>query len=142
MILVGDLNYRVNGCLGSVIAAINRNMYDDLLFNDQLIFEFKTGRVTGFQEGRILFAPTYKRAPGTNDKVSVKRNPSWTDRILFNHNADTCELVQKSYESNNLITLSDHRPVFSQFLLKFKRNEDKINFEQMGGVKTKACSLF
>ena len=129
VILVGDLNYRINGCLGSIIAAINRNMYEDLLFNDQLIFEFKTGRVTGFNEGKIMFAPTYKRQPGSNKNVSLKRNPSWTDRILFKHNAETCQLVQKSYDSNNLVTLSDHRPVFSQFVLQYNLEQEKTNFE-------------
>jgi hypothetical protein len=43
----------------------------------------KTGRLTGFSEGKIKFAPTYKRRPGANDVISMKRNPSWTDRILF-----------------------------------------------------------
>jgi hypothetical protein len=43
----------------------------------------KTGRLTGFTEGKIKFAPTYKRRPGANDVISTKRNPSWTDRILY-----------------------------------------------------------
>jgi hypothetical protein len=83
VILVGDLNYRLNGHLKSIIEAIKLNLFDDLLFNDQLIFEMKTGRLRGFTEGKIKFAPTYKRKPGINNEISVKRNPSWTDRILY-----------------------------------------------------------
>lgn len=83
----------------------------------------KTGRLRGFTEGKIKFAPTYKRKPGINNEISVKRNPSWTDRILFQFDSANCNLMQKSYDSNNLVTLSDHRPVFSQFLLNFKLHE-------------------
>lgn len=95
-------------------------MFEDLMFNDQLRFEMKTGRVIGFTEGSVQFAPTYKRKPNCNDKISTKRNPSWTDRILFKYDASKCELMQKSYDSNNLVSMSDHRPVFSQFLLKYR----------------------
>lgn len=92
----------------------------------------KTGRITGFNEGKIQFAPTYKRKPGTNDVISTKRNPSWTDRILFRSNPESCTLLQKSYDSNNLLVLSDHRPVFSQFLLTFKLNES----EELAGAES------
>ncbi len=80
---MGDLNYRLTGHLKTIIEAIKLNMFEDLLFNDQLIFEMKTGRIKGFTEGKIKFAPTYKRKPGKNDEISVKRNPSWTDRIIY-----------------------------------------------------------
>ena len=47
----------------------------------------------------------------------MKRNPSWTDRILYSCNCQKdeseCDLVLKSYDSNNLVMLSDHRPVFA-----------------------------
>jgi hypothetical protein len=81
----------------------------------------KVGRIhSSFQEGPLLFAPTYKRKPGKLQEISTKKNPSWTDRILYSKAPD-CQLEQKSYDSNNLVTLSDHRPVFSQFLLGIKR---------------------
>lgn len=85
----------------------------------------KTGRLPGFTEGKIQFAPTYKRKPGGNSEISTKRNPSWTDRILYRYEKETCTLTQKSYDSNNLLVLSDHRPVFSQFLLSFKLTDDE-----------------
>lgn len=88
-------------------------MYVDLLYNDQLCFEMKIGRIKGFYEGKIRFAPTYKRRPNKNTELSFKRNPAWTDRILYKYNENECLLIQKSYDSNNLVMLSDHRPVFS-----------------------------
>jgi inositol-1,4,5-trisphosphate 5-phosphatase len=88
-------------------------MYLDLLHNDQLNFEMKIGRIKGFYEGKIRFAPTYKRKPKNNNELSFKRNPAWTDRILYKYNENECLLIQKSYDSNNQVTLSDHRPVFS-----------------------------
>lgn len=162
VILVGDLNYRINGCLKSVIAAIEKNMFEDLMFNDQLRFDMKTGRVPGFTEGPIKFAPTYKRKVGVNNEISLKRNPSWTDRILYKFNAETCDLTQKSYDSNNLLTLSDHRPVFSQFVLRYRlksgTDDNSVNpvkdqfsvyikkkndlSSELGHIKTKACAIF
>jgi hypothetical protein len=118
--MTGDLNYRINGFQLSILAAIEKNLFEDLLFQDQLIFEMKIGRVAGFKEGKIYFAPTYKRKPGGNTEISKKRNPSWTDRILYSFNEEKCTLTQKSYDSNNNVTLSDHRPVFSQFLLRYE----------------------
>jgi len=32
-------------------------------------------------------------------------------------------MVLKSYDSNNLVTLSDHRPVFAQFLIRIDLSE-------------------
>jgi len=39
----------------------------------------------GFQEGPLIFAPTYKYDPGTEifDTSAKQRTPSYTDRILF-----------------------------------------------------------
>ena len=75
----------------------------------------------GFHEGKICFAPTFKFKAGT-DNYSNIREPSWTDRILFRSNDGI--LQQFNYDSNNTSKLSDHRPVFAQFLLKFKEDEE------------------
>ena len=65
-------------------------------------------------EGKIEFAPTFKRKPNDNRAYSIKRNPSWTDRILYKCNCsketgettetchpENCRLKLKSYDSNN-----------------------------------------
>ncbi len=89
-------------------------MYEVLLDNDQLLIERKIGRIAhNFKEGEICFAPTYK-ALKYQDGYNWTRIPGWTDRILY-YSKEESALVQYSYDSNNLLKLSDHRPVFSQF---------------------------
>uniref|UniRef100_A0A7S3IHA1 Inositol polyphosphate-related phosphatase domain-containing protein n=1 Tax=Strombidium inclinatum TaxID=197538 RepID=A0A7S3IHA1_9SPIT len=119
VVWLGDLNYRIQA---NDIFAVRRLMeldkWEELLKNDQLHLEKSIMRVAvGYQEGPIHFAPTFKFSAGTQ-KFNTKREPSWTDRIIF-RSKDRL-LKQISYDSNNEVTLSDHRPVFSQFLLKFK----------------------
>ena len=46
--------------------------------------------------------------------------PSWTDRILYRSNMG--QLVQVNYDCNNLVKVSDHRPVFAQYVLAFDQN--------------------
>jgi hypothetical protein len=112
VIWIGDLNYRINGAVGAIVTAIKRNMYEVLQDNDQLSIERKIGRLPDhLQEGPILFAPTYKLKQGTDIYKVPARIPSWTDRVLFASRSDY--LSQKSYDSNNLLKQSDHRPVFS-----------------------------
>ena len=47
-----------------------------------------------FKEGEIAFAPTFKRKPYDNMTFKLKRNPAWTDRILYycDCGKDTCDL--------------------------------------------------
>ena len=78
--------------------------------------------MSGYQEGPIYFAPTFKFNAGTT-LYKKSRQPSWTDRIIFRSNDGI--LTQINYDSNNLVTLSDHRPVFSQFKLAFDRRDQK-----------------
>ena len=83
--------------------------------------EIALGNVPSFfKEGQIAFAPTFKRKPFDNASFKLKRNPAWTDRILYfsKDEDESCALELKGYDANNLVCLSDHRPVFAQFLLK------------------------
>eukprot|EP00127_Corallochytrium_limacisporum_P006459 Clim_evm2s228 gene=Clim_evmTU2s228 len=82
----GDMNYRVDGSRKIVDAVIRNGMLEVLHANDQLRKEMRRGRVLqGFQEGELLFAPTYKFDNGTDiyDTSKKCRIPSYTDRILF-----------------------------------------------------------
>lgn len=100
--------------------------WDVLQANDQLLIEKKVKRVgIGYQEGPIYFAPTFKLQKNSNQYKS-KRQPGWTDRILYRSNNGL--LQQVNYDSNNLVRVSDHRPVFGQFMLLFDR-KDKENLE-------------
>jgi len=91
--------------------------------NDQLLIEKRIERIGfGFREGNISFAPTFKfRLKDTEEDgfqdYKLKRMPSWTDRILYRSNDG--QLIQVNYDANNLLKISDHRPVFAQFVLAF-----------------------
>ena len=79
--------------------------------NDQLCLERKIrGTARYYNEGHIHFAPTFKYKVGKSE-YKDKRQCSWTDRIIFRSNGRLLKLV--NYDSNNLVTCSDHRPVFA-----------------------------
>lgn len=120
MIWLGDLNYRINGVIGAVVHAMKKNMFEVLLDNDQFLIEKKIGRVAQgpYMEGKISFAPTYKLNKGIDSYNVSARVPGWTDRVIF-ASRENC-LLQKSYDSNNNLKISDHRPVFSQFELSYQ----------------------
>jgi hypothetical protein len=67
------------------------------------------GRAT-MELGKINFAPTFKFNSQTST-YNIKRQPSWTDRILYRCKDNVLQLV--NYESNNNVQMSDHRPVFA-----------------------------
>ena len=91
-----------------------------------------------FKEGdAALFAPTFKLIPGTNTVNINYRIPSWTDRILYRSRnlgnvktelgyrdeGDILTLI--NYDSNNHINMSDHRPVYAQFILRMDKHIDQ-----------------
>jgi len=120
-IVFGDFNYRVNCTVGMMKYLLDQELFEVAMMNDQLMQLKKTGKVMGnLQEGKIEFAPTYRFIPGTDNYcMETGHIPSYTDRIMHRSKEEsTLRLV--SYDSNNLIKLSDHRPVFAQFLCRFK----------------------
>ncbi len=130
LILMGDLNYRIDGYKPTIMQAMSQDRYEMLINSHQLNAEIALGNVPSFfNEGQIAFAPTFKRKPYDNASFKLKRNPAWTDRVLYHCNCqkELCDLELKGYDSNNLVSLSDHRPVFAQFLLKidFEANDSE-----------------
>ncbi|CDW74384.1 endonuclease exonuclease phosphatase family protein [Stylonychia lemnae] len=130
IIWLGDFNYRINGVAGAIKVAMEKNMYEVLINNDQFGFEHKIGRIAwNFKEGQIEFAPTYKLKKHQDLYDMTHRLPGWTDRIIYstqkvcNNSKEVDVLVQKSYDSNNNLKISDHRPVFSQFEMNFEISE-------------------
>jgi hypothetical protein len=84
VIMLGDMNYRINGVIGAVTHAMSKNMFEVLQDNDQFLIENKIGRLPKFfKEGKIHFAPTYKVAKETDNYDVSARISSWTDRILY-----------------------------------------------------------
>ena len=65
-------------------------------------------------ENEINFLPTYKYIQGHNYYDVSKRNPAWTDRILFKK-SENIKCIR--YDKIN-IKISDHRPVFGLFEIK------------------------
>jgi hypothetical protein len=70
----------------------------------------------GFEEGPISFLPTYKYDIDTDtyDTSKKKRVPAYTDRILFKP-SDKVSL--KEYDTVQELRISDHRPVYANFLV-------------------------
>ncbi|KAJ1676835.1 Inositol-1,4,5-trisphosphate 5-phosphatase 1, partial [Spiromyces aspiralis] len=110
---LGDLNYRVDLPNPIVRDLVWKGDLDGLLRYDQLKAQAKQGRIfRDYQEGDIMFPPTYKYDTGTNnyDTSDKQRVPSWTDRILFRGQG----LKLCAYYRDEL-TFSDHKPVSAVF---------------------------
>ncbi|KAG9146961.1 hypothetical protein Leryth_005217 [Lithospermum erythrorhizon] len=117
----GDLNYRINMVDEEVRKLVASKKWDELLNCDQLCEELRREHVfNGWKEGIINFASTYKyefnsdRYAEENAKEGEKkRSPAWCDHILFLGKG----IRQLSYDRAEM-TLSDHRPVSSMFVVK------------------------
>jgi len=95
VIWLGDLNYRLlEGEGRGARELVERHEWAALLERDQLRAEQKAGRVfAGWEEGRIVFPPTYKyvagshayammsiadsSADGSRSRDRKKRTPAW-----------------------------------------------------------------
>jgi len=85
-------------------------------------FKDKITDLKAFSEGMILFPPSFKFI--ANSSEYQLKDLAWADRILFRDKKKY--LKQISYDSNREVIESDHRPVFSQFLLLLDANVGNI----------------
>ncbi|KAN0097411.1 SacI homology domain containing protein [Tylopilus felleus] len=109
---LADTNYRIDLSNESVRTLATAGDYDPLVGSDQLRLAIETGEAfAGYDEGPLLFPPTYKYDVGTDnyDSSEKMRIPAWTDRILFQGSLDL------SVYSRAELRGSDHRPVFALF---------------------------
>ncbi|KAI4385793.1 hypothetical protein MLD38_003787 [Melastoma candidum] len=114
----GDLNYRISLSYSETRKLMDRNDLDALLDKDQLKIEREAGRVfTGWKEGKIYFAPTYKYTFNSDSYIgedakskNKRRTPAWCDRILWRG-----EGVRQLWYIRGESTFSDHRPVCAEF---------------------------
>lgn len=124
----GDLNYRINAANDRCRSLINHGAFDELIEMDQLRAEQQSrgGAFSGFEEGRILFFPTYKFDKGTSqyDSSEKQRVPSWTDRVLYRSKRKS-DLTSLNYNSVMDVCISDHKPVYSTFKCKVKFVDEK-----------------
>ncbi|CAA7271570.1 unnamed protein product [Cyclocybe aegerita] len=136
LFLLGDLNFRLElpithplhpRCLtGDFSQAIeSETAREELKEYDQLTVEKRKGNIfVGLREGDFWkFKCSYKYQLGEVDKYSMKRMPSWTDRVLYTTYTDSVDTPDKSditnvlYTSIPSYTTSDHKPVVSLLLL-------------------------
>lgn len=120
---VGDLNYRLNAPMDQIKNYIFHKRLAELFPFDQLkLQQAAKAAFCGFQEGPIVFAPTYKFTVGTKQYSSGAkvRTPAWCDRILFTTPKGVVSgvtLVPGSYRSHPDVLLSDHKPVSATFVV-------------------------
>jgi len=88
---------------------------NDYLKYDQLNIYKEELTKFNIKESNILFYPTYKYAKESNNYNLSKREPSWTDRILFKGNKSIKSVL---YNRIN-VDYSDHKPVFSIFEINY-----------------------
>lgn len=114
VIMLGDLNYRLNMSDGEARALVEQKQWQRLLEGDQLKRELSEGKtLEGWREGSIQFAPTYKYEMESDEYTMSGENPrtpAWCDRILWRGKG----LKNISYTRGHL-RLSDHRPVNATF---------------------------
>jgi len=124
---LGDLNFRIKESYlpnaEDIVGLIQRDQLKDLLENDQLVIVRNQRRA--FQqltEKLPQFPPTFKFEEGTN-VYDLKRRPAWCDRVLYkvSHENEThvkLSVEQTSYKSHPTYSISDHKPVTSEFTIK------------------------
>jgi endonuclease/exonuclease/phosphatase family metal-dependent hydrolase len=111
----GDLNYRVNVCHEEALALIAHRNLPKLLMADQLLMARAKGEVfLDHAEGPIVFPPTFKMADNCR-KYDPERVPSWCDRILWKSVPCALPMRMVEYGCSEILTSSDHRPVFGVF---------------------------
>ncbi|KAG2156260.1 SacI homology domain-containing protein [Suillus clintonianus] len=112
IIWLADTNYRIDLDNESVRALAGADDFDALVAADQLRQAIDKGDAfAGYEEGPMLFRPTYKYDLGTDnyDTSEKMRVPAWTDRILFKGRFDLAVYSRAELKG------SDHRPVFALF---------------------------
>ncbi|XP_043697665.1 type I inositol polyphosphate 5-phosphatase 5-like [Telopea speciosissima] len=141
VIWLGDLNYRMALSYEETRVLLEDNDWDALLQKDQLNIEREAGRVfTGFNEGRIMFAPTYKYSHNSDSYAGEtikskkkRRTPAWCDRILWFGKG----MEQLSYTRGES-RFSDHRPVCAVFIAESKlRDNSRVRMKGFSTLGTR-----
>lgn len=128
VIWLGDLNYRIALSYSEAKKLVEANDWGTLFEKDQLKTEREIGVFRGWNEGKILFAPTYKYSWNSDsyageDVASKKkrRTPAWCDRILW-HGEGIVQLAYIRGESK----FSDHRPVCGVFIFEVAVADNRL----------------
>lgn len=128
----GDLNFRLQGSDSSTEVrelVRDESQHEALIQRDQL-YQVREKSQLAFQvlqERLPAFPPTFKFREGTSE-YDLKRRPAWTDRIMYavqplnRQPGMQLSIEQCSYKSHPLYTISDHKPVTSDFTIKLYPN--------------------
>jgi len=138
LIFMGDLNYRIHygqDPLARTPKEEDMRVLVDLIHqgdvtlqaiasSDQLNLERSQNRAFfGFNEGALLFRPTYKVLPGEELVYSAERLPAWCDRVLYKSlPGSESHLKLMAYTSAESVMTSDHKPVSACFQLYVTRH--------------------
>jgi len=125
---LGDFNFRLTGNTTAqyITEAVSKGRCSELLKDDQLLIVRQSGDAfSELQELPISFPPTYKFETGL-DSYDQKRRPGWTDRILYQVNANAYDNVKLkidglNYKSHMQYRASDHKPVTASFTIRVFR---------------------
>ena len=113
--VLGDLNFRLQNLINSNIDFNNIETIRTLMKNnEELTLLRNEGKIfEGFQEATIDFPPTYKYHLQTYNDYSLKRIPSWCDRILYkDYDEDVTKIIKyTSIERFPELQFTDHQPV-------------------------------
>ncbi|XP_055688987.1 phosphatidylinositol 4,5-bisphosphate 5-phosphatase A-like isoform X1 [Lutzomyia longipalpis] len=126
----GDLNFRLTGEATTspedIRAEVKKDNLGELMQKDQLLLVMNQERAFSELTERLpAFPPTFKFEPGTQE-YDMKRRPAWCDRILYrvsDRKYNNVKLIakQNSYKSHPAFSISDHKPVSSEFNIKVVR---------------------
>lgn len=109
------------------------NSYKYLIKYDQLLGEKKKGFIfKNFKEKKILFKPSYKYIPYTNNYNNISKKirlPGWCDRILYLSRYKLVKCLH--YNKNNSLMISDHKPVYAWFSVKIREE----NYDEYKKIK-------
>jgi len=114
--LFGDLNFRIDLDMSTVLNLIRTGDLDSLAKEDQLNKKKSISfELMEMVEAPLKFEPTYKYIVGTSEYDSKKKRvPSWCDRILFRRSQS---IVVGDYNRVDY-THSDHKPIYGIFKIK------------------------
>lgn len=127
---IGDFNFRIDGdaCpVENMLGDQNPN-FEKILRSDQLLQLINEDKIfKGFQEGRIVFPPTYK-FDVKSDTYHKLRTPSYTDRVLFRSKRKNC-ITCIYYNCAENVKLSDHKPVFGIYEVAIRPGRDILTLD-------------
>lgn len=149
---MGDLNYRIE-YLGSknreptddvfhaMACFIKDRKYEMFKADDQLTNQIAKGKAFyGFKEGPLLFPPTFKVERQKLLQYKSQRSPAWTDRILWRSAPGfQRDVRQTSYGCSPHITVSDHKPVYTSYLVKTWPRPVSVCDAGQRQIKFRAC---